>query len=104
MKKVRQYDFCDIFHFALEKYGIHWNPCNDIFFGNAFEYRTVTDYYIEDFKGCTDLWDKEDTKEKASDYTKEEVLAMSKSDQSYLITSAYFESIGVSGEVQIDSR
>jgi hypothetical protein len=46
--------FDDIFNFATKEYGIGWNPCNDLFFGNAFEYREHS--YIEydgvDYVGC----------------------------------------------------
>ena len=102
MKNVKQCEFDGIFYFAEKVYGIHWNAANDIFFGNAFDYNTVSDFYIEDWHAYIDELDEE--YEKASDVPVDIVNAMSARDMSYVITSAYFESIGVTGEVQIDSR
>ena len=104
MKSVKQIEFDEIFYFAEKKYGIGWNPCNDIFFGNALDYGSVSDFcdwgaYI-DPKVFGD-----DKNKKASSFTKEEVLDMSDHDQSYVITAAYLESIGLEDdEIQVDCR
>ena len=105
VKTVTQVGFAEIFNFATEKYGIHWNPCNDIFFGNSLDYHSVTDWQVGDWQGYTGpLKDEMSEDANASEFTKEEVLAMKDIDKSYVILDAYFESLGVTGEVQIDCR
>lgn len=47
-KRVLVINFSDIFHYATKNFGIHWNPCNDLFFDNVFEYRTLTKIYTID--------------------------------------------------------
>lgn len=101
MKTVKQYDFADIFNWVTDNYGIHWNPCNDIFFHNSLDYGSVTDWYPGEWNAYVGF---ENPKAKAGDYTREELDAMSNQDKSYILLDAYFESLGVTGEVQIDSR
>ena len=98
-KKVIHIDFAFIFRFAEENYGICWNRANDIFFGNAFDYKKTYNYYIGDWAGYLDASIKDDfvPKEKASDYTREEVEEMSDNDKSYIITDAFFEHHGITG-------
>lgn len=46
MKKVKinKIDFSEIFHYATKKYGIQWNPCNDMFFNNSLDYKSFNEY------------------------------------------------------------
>jgi len=102
MKTCKIIDFSDVFKFAEDKYGIGWNPCNDVFFGNSLEYGKHTSVYPEDWAGYVGL-DDDEIKEKASDYTREEVEKMSNCDKSYIILSAYLESINITDdEVLVD--
>ncbi len=101
MKTLTVVDFSDIFNFATKHYGIGWNECNDVFFGNSLEYGKHTTAYPSDWPEYIDL--KIELKDKASDYTKEEVEQMSDVDKSYVILSAYFESLNISeSEVLVD--
>ena len=101
MKTLKIFEFDEIFHYAENEYGIDWNTCNDVFFGNSLEYQRHTTVYPADWAAYIDL--KLEVKDKASDYTKDEVNAMTGNDKSYVILSAYFESINVTdGEVLVD--
>lgn len=103
MFKNRQvYNFSPIFKYAEKHYEIGWNQANDIFFGNVLEYGKYTDVYPFDWASYIDQEDNH--RSKALDYTAEEVLAMSKSDQSYIILAAYFESVpdNVDDEILVD--
>ena len=91
METRQVYDFSDIFKFAESRYGIGWNDANDVFFNGVLEYGKHSEVYPGDWSAYIDLEAK--PKSKALDYTKEEVLAMDKADQSYIIVSAYFESL-----------
>jgi len=102
MKTVVQIDFADVFHFADREYGISWNPANDVFFGHAFRYGSVTDFYPEDWD--SHIEEIEGDFKKASDVPKEIVAKMSNHDKSYVITAAYLESKNLTGEIQIDCR
>lgn len=104
IKNVKRIDFDAIFNFATDKYGISWNDCNDIFFGNAFEYQAVTNYYRDDWKSYCSFY--ENIKNKASDYTVEEISKMNNYDKSYVITSAFLEENDIlkNDLIQIDAR
>lgn len=102
MKTLKIFNFDDIFRFADKHYGIHWNTCNDVFFGNSLEYQRHSTVYPGDWAAYVDL-KMEPCKAKASDYTKEEVEAMTNLDKSYVILSAYFESLNITdSEVLVD--
>ena len=90
------FDFSDIFFFATKVYGISWNECNDVFFNNSLEYLRHTTVYPADWSGYVSFM--KTSKEKASDYTKEEVKRMSNVDKSYVVLSAYFESLNITDE------
>jgi len=52
---INKVDFGDIFNYAKEKFGIEWNPANDMFFHGSLEYKSYNEYdlgepleYIED--------------------------------------------------------
>lgn len=47
-RTVTECDFSDIFHYAEKKFGIGWNPCNDMFFGYSLEYKSYNEYDLED--------------------------------------------------------
>ena len=91
MQNMQVYNFALIFKFAEDNYGIGWNDANDVFFGNSLDYGKHSEVYPGDWSAYIDL--EAEPKSKALDYTKEEVLAMDKADQSYIIVSAYFESL-----------
>lgn len=93
MRKAIVIDFSNIFKFAEDEYGIDWNTANDIFFNGRLEYTKHTSVDMGDWLEYIDLNIEE--KEKAGDYTKEEVLAMSDNDKSYVITGAYLESLEI---------
>ena len=93
MKKVIVIDFSDIFKYAEEHYGLEWNPCNDIFFNGRLEYGKHTSVDMGDWVEYIDL--DVEQKDKAGDYTKEEVLEMDDNDKSYVITAAYLESLDI---------
>lgn len=48
-------DFSDIFHYAKDKYGIEWNPCNDIFFNTVIKYKGATNFYKFDILSEKDV-------------------------------------------------
>ena len=101
MKKLKVFDFADIFRFADKEYGIHWNTCNDVFFGNSLEYGRHTTVYPGDWGGYIDLHMAK--LDKASDYSKDEVEKMDNNDKSYVILNAYFESLNITdSEVLVD--
>jgi len=89
MKNKYVIDFSDIFKFAEKQYGIEWNHANDIFFNGRLEYTKHTSVDMGDWVEYIN--EKTEIKDKAGDYTKEEVLAMDDNDKSYLITAAYLE-------------
>jgi len=47
IKKVAVIGFTEVFNYAKKNYNIAWNPANDLFFGNAFEYRQMESVDIE---------------------------------------------------------
>jgi hypothetical protein len=101
MKTLKVFDFADIFKFAEDHYGISWNESNDVFFGNSLDYGKHTTVYPLDWTSYMNL--SELAKNKASDYTKDEVKKMNNHDQSYVILSAYFESLFIDDdEVLVD--
>jgi len=101
MKELKVFDFAAIFKFAEENYGIGWNESNDVFFGNSLEYGRHTTVYPFDWSSYMNF--DELAKNKASDYTKEEVENMDDHDKSYVILSAYLESLNITDdEVLID--
>jgi len=106
IKTIQQIDFDEIFFFAEKEYGINWNTCNDIFFGNSIDYNNVTDFEYIEWQCYMGFWKDESSFDiKASSFTKEEVLGMTSPEQSYLIVAAYLESLGFKGSmIQIDSR
>ena len=102
MKTMKVFDFDDIFRWAGKEYDLHWNTCNDVFFNNSLEYKRHSTIYPADWKAYI-TFDYLEAKEKASDYTKEEVAAMTDLDKSYVILSAYFENLNVTdSEVLVD--
>ena len=101
MKTLKVFNFADIFHFAEKQYGIEWNKCNDVFFNGSLEYSKHCTVYPSDWSAYIDL--ELESKDNASDYTSEEVEAMTDCDKSYVILSAYFESLNISDdEVLVD--
>jgi hypothetical protein len=99
-KTYKVFDFSDIFDYAGKEYGISWNECNKVFFGNSLEYQRHTKVYPSDWAAYADP---DIIKDKPSDYSKEEVAAMCDLDKSYVILSAYFESLNITdGEVLVD--
>ncbi len=97
------FDFADIFRFAGKKFDIGWNQANDVFFGNSLDYGSVTDIYPKDWRGYVSF--DESAKDKASDYTKEEVKEMNNYDKSYVVLAAYFEAQNIKyDEVCINCR
>jgi hypothetical protein len=94
METLKVFGFSEIFVFAEKYYGIAWNPCNNVFFGNALEYGTHTRVEPGDWQSMVSFPDA-GLKEKASEYTKEDVDQMSDLDKSFVILSAYFESLDI---------
>lgn len=43
-KEINEVDFSEIFNYATEKFGIGWNPCNDMFFGSSLKYKSYNEY------------------------------------------------------------
>ncbi len=96
MKNVTVVNFADLFRFAEEHYGIGWNPCNDLFFDNGrLEYTKHTSVDMGDWPEYVSFYEDGNLKDKAGDYTKEEVLAMNEDDKSYIILAAYLESLEI---------
>ena len=103
-KKVKQFDFMDIFKYAEEKYGVDWNTANDLFFNNVLQYRNVTTFWGgEDWSGYVSFYK---TAKPALEYTVEEVNEMVDLDKAYLIVGAFLNENGVgkNEEVQVDAR
>jgi len=102
MKRLKIFDFADVFKFAEDNYGIGWNESNNVFFGNSLDYQRHTSVYPGDWGGYVSFED-DYIKDKASEYTKEEVAKMSDVDKSYVVLEAYLESLGITDdEVLID--
>ena len=102
MRELKVFDFADIFHYADKYYGIGWNSCNDVFFGNSLEYGRHSTVYPKDWTAYVSFSDVV-LKPLASNYTRLEVESMDDSDKSYVILSAYFESLDVpDDEVLVD--
>ena len=102
MRELKVFEFSPIFSYAEKYYGIGWNECNDVFFGNSLEYGRHTTVYPGDWAAYTGFSDVM-VKPLASNYTRKEVEAMSVPDRSYVILSAYFEAQGITdGEVLVD--
>ncbi len=100
MKQLKVFDFSDIFNYATKNYGISWNACNDVFFNNSLEYQRHTTVYPKDWTGYVSF---ESVKDNASDYTVDEVNDMDDLDKSYVVLSAYFESLNINdSEVLVD--
>ena len=95
MKTKLVVEFSNIFWFAEEHYGIDWNTCNDIFFNGRLEYTKHTSVDMGDWVEYVSFYDDDGVKDKAGDYTKEEVLAMNDNDKSYVITAAYLEFLNI---------
>ena len=110
MKKpqVYQVNFASIFYFAKEMYDLNWNPCNDLFFrADILDYKSVSDFLMEEWQGnCSFFTDWHEMADiKASNFTKEEVLAMDDVTKAYVIIAAYLELLGfINEDVQIDCR
>lgn len=103
MKRVRVVEFSEIFNFADKNYDIGWNACNDLFFNDHIQYKSVTDIYPEELLFYVSFY--KSVKRKAADYTKEEVSKMSNSDKSNIILSAFFDSKNIkTGKVMVDCR
>ena len=103
MKKVQQIEFSEIFHYA-EKYGIGWNEANDVFFNDPLQYGSVTNLYGgNDWMGYVGFGVDEDPKP-ALEYTVEEVEAMDRNDQAWVIIGAYLNENNIEGDVQVDCR
>jgi len=101
MKTLKIFEFDEIFYYAEKHYGIGWNECNDVFFGNSLEYGRHSTVYPGDWSAYIDF--ELEVKDKASDYTKDEVNAMTDNDKTYVILSAYFESLNIKdGEVLVE--
>jgi hypothetical protein len=105
MEKATIICFSEIFNYATEKFGIQWNPCNDIFFDNAFEYKRCEKFYYSEWHCRVSFWEDEKAKRKANSFTKEEVLEMSEADQAQVITAAFLEDNNCANDnVRIDSQ
>jgi hypothetical protein len=48
IKKVtrNEIDFSDIFSYAKDKFGIEWNPANDMFFNHSLDYKSHNQYSV----------------------------------------------------------
>lgn len=42
------YCFSEIFRFAESRFGVLWNPCNQLFFDNTFEYKRLSKCDVDD--------------------------------------------------------
>lgn len=49
---INKIDFSDIFNYATEKFGIQWNPCNDMFFNNSLDYKSFNEYSLGEPLEC----------------------------------------------------
>ena len=102
MKTLKVYDFDSIFHYAEKHYGIGWNDCSNVFFGNSLEYGKHTTVYPKDWAAYVSFSDVM-LRPRASNYTRVEVESMKDDDKSYVILSAYFEFLGeTADEVLVD--
>ena len=85
--------FSEIFNFAEAEFGIPWNPCNDLFFGTAFEYKQCQEWYAEELP------------DGYKTMSKEEVLALEDYDKAHVITELFMISEGLQDQdVSIDSQ
>lgn len=89
MPKVNHVPFDEVFNYATREFNISWNKANDLFFNNAFEYGQIDFYEIE---------------EKYLDLTKDEILQLSKIEKANAITSQYLSTLGLTGDIYIDSK
>ena len=89
MSKVTHIPFDDVFYFAEREFGIGWNDSNDLFFNNAFTYREIDYFEVEDHY---------------LDLTKKEINELPNLQKANAITSMYIDSLGIKGDVYIDSK
>ena len=89
MKKL---DFSDLFNWVTENYGIEWNECNDVFFGNSLTFGSYDEVCCGDGISYTDIYD---IGKESWDLTKEEVMALSPSDRGYVLIDIYLKEKGI---------
>ena len=89
MLKVTHVPFDEVFDYASREFDISWNKANDLFFNNAFEYGQIDFFEIE---------------EKYLELTKDEILQLSKIEKANAITSLYLSTLGIVGDIYIDSK
>ena len=96
-------DFCELFHYAEEHFGISWNPANDVFFNNSLDYGRINRLRVGEGLGGYVGDDRVYEYDKAQDIPIEIINDLSDCDKSYVILEHYLESKNVTtDEVIID--
>ena len=102
-KRVLIIEFSDIFRYAEKEFGIHWNPCNDLFFDNVFEYRNLTKIYTIDLICDIEYFlDKEDYPK--PDLPKEIYDTLSARNRGRYILYSFCYANGIKEDFEVDSR
>ena len=77
-------DFSEIFAHATKEFGIEWNPCNDLFFDTALDYKSYNEYDRHNIMECI-----ETDHEEPEQITKCEIDAMENSSKAHAIILHY---------------
>jgi hypothetical protein len=102
-RTVNECSFSEIFEFAKEKYGIEWNPANDLFFRTELlRYGTVHEVHPAEMPSYIDFMYKNKLK-KSSDISAEKFANMKPMDQARVILLAFGEANGVTHNLMVDA-
>lgn len=101
-RSISECDFTEIFHFAKEKYGIEWNPANDLFFSTELlRCGTIHEVHPAEMPSYIDFMTKNNFK-KSSDVPREVFDAMEPMDQARVILLAFGEVNDAPFELLVD--
>ncbi len=73
--------FSEIFHYAEKEFGIGWNPCNDLFFDNALDYKSYNEFHVGDILLYLELDDDNGNR----NLSKEEIMELDDYEKSHAI-------------------
>jgi len=97
-RMISECGFYEIFNFAKEKYGVEWNPANDLFFKTGIlRYRTIHEVHPAEMPSYFDF-----KFEKSSDISAEQLAAMKPIEKARIILLAFGEANGVTHSLMVD--
>jgi hypothetical protein len=102
-RTIHECSFTDIFEFAKEKYGIEWNPANDLFFRTGvLEYGKLFEVHPAEMPSYIMYMYKNKLK-KSSDVPADVFAAMPPKEQARVILLAFGEANGVPKNLMVDA-